>query len=127
MLNKKTILLTALTLLLLQATNATTEYWNTPEDCVIDADQTDTDKTIIYTCDIIVNNSATWNLENVILKSNQTENWQYNIQIKDATVNFNRVSFISQNDKMTSHSHTSESIVSFVRCDIPYPQRWNPV
>ncbi len=60
--------------LILPQIAATTEYWDTPEECVIDSDRIDANKIIVYTCDIIVNNSATWNLSNVTLWCNATAN-----------------------------------------------------
>jgi len=63
-----------------------TFYWDNSTECVIDSDRTCKNATIIYTCDIIVNNSAIWNVSDVTLKSNQSSDYQYQIYGRDGAV-----------------------------------------
>jgi hypothetical protein len=77
----RTVWVTLLVLFLLQIAEATTEYWDTPEECNIDSPREISDRTIVFACSINVNSNLI--SENVTWLWDMDSNYQYSWNVNN--------------------------------------------
>ena len=75
---------------------ATTEYWDTPDECVIDSPREITDAIVIFSCDIHIYSNLT--SENVTWQWDMNSSYQYSWNVNSGGV------WQSKDDRMMDYN-----------------------